>query len=62
MNIFEFISFLIIMGVFGLINDLFGIWLFKRYSKKANYNCENCKVWDCPNKECRKYRIEESRV
>lgn len=26
----------------------------KNWRKEANYNCEHCKVWDCPALYCRK--------
>ena len=28
----------------------------EKWSKEANYDCKNCKVWDCPVRRCRKQR------
>lgn len=47
---------LIGLGIYQLIIDLWYIWYYKKESKKCNYNCNNCKIWDCPNHWCKRYR------
>lgn len=49
--------FLIWFGFIGLINDLVMIYFKRKYAKKCNYDCNNCKVWDCLSKECSKKRV-----
>lgn len=56
MNIKEFICALIIFGVFDLIRDLIDNYIVKKQSRKCDYDCLKCKIWDCPGKECLKYR------
>lgn len=50
---------LIIFGVLGFLEDLILIYSRRKESKKHNYNCLKCGVWDCPNKECLKFRDKE---
>lgn len=41
--------------------DMFIDGLFQQYySKKCNYNCYKCEVWNCPSHYCNRKR-EESR-
>ena len=52
----------IFYGVFAyiglLITDLLMVKLKERNAKKCNYNCKNCKNWDCFKIYCDKKRNE----
>lgn len=49
---------IIIFSFFGIIDDIFKIWLRKREGKKVNYDCSKCSAWDCPGYDCIKHRGE----
>jgi len=49
---------ILVLCLIGLWSDLIMIQLKKRNTKKCNYNCENCKNWDCFSKYCNKKRDE----
>ena len=42
--------------LFSLLLDLIVEPTRIRWRKDANYDCSNCKVWDCPVHRCRKKR------
>lgn len=52
MNLLNFILGMIIL----FVTDLLMIKYRRKLAKKIKYNCLECKVWDCPNHECRKNR------
>lgn len=53
MNVFDFF---VIYSFCILLYDLWYIWYCSKQSKKCNYDCSKCKIWDCPNHECLKHR------
>lgn len=52
----KFLDFIICMSML-CICELGMILLKNRNAKKANYQCEFCKNWDCPSHYCRKNKI-----
>ncbi len=49
---------LLFLGFYEFLLSLLYITMYKRYSKKCNYKCVNCKVWDCPAHYCNAKRKE----
>lgn len=39
-----------------MISDFILIKIQNKLCKKVNYDCSKCKVWDCPNHYCSKFR------
>lgn len=54
----ELITILAIFGIFGVLDFFIQDFFIYRYSRKANYDCSKCKLWDCPNHYCNKKRNE----
>lgn len=53
------IQILLLFGIMGFIDSLFYIFIYKKESKKCNYHCSKCKVWNCPSHYCNKQREKE---
>ena len=47
------------LGFFEFLMSLIYIYMYKKESKKCNYHCSMCKIWDCPAHHCNKKRKEE---
>lgn len=50
------LSMIIFFSIVGLINDIINVSIQKYKSKKSNYDCSKCKVYNCPYKTCKKYK------
>jgi len=47
----------LIIGSIIIIPDLIFDLTYRRIArKKACYDCDKCKLWDCPYKQCREKR------
>lgn len=56
MNIFLI---LLCFGFTEFLISLLYIHMYKKQSKKCNYHCSMCKIWDCPAHHCNKQREKE---
>lgn len=56
MNILVLTFTLLIIGFIGFIDSLIYIRMYEYYSKKCNYDCNKCKIWDCPAHHCNQKR------
>lgn len=54
----RFLCLIISLCFFGFLSDVIKIKLIEREAKKHNYNCDKCGIYDCPYKDCRKYKKE----
>lgn len=50
------LSFFLIGIIYSLLLDLIVEPTRIRWRKQANYDCKNCKVWDCPVHRCIKQK------
>ena len=48
------IVFSLVLGTISTISNFIHSKIQEREGKKSNYNCNNCKAWDCPAKQCSK--------
>ena len=49
MRLFDLVFMCLILTV---IDFIFEKYYENKYSKKCNYNCEECKCWSCRAKKC----------
>jgi len=49
---------ILLIGLIEFINSLIYIFMYKGYSKKCNYDCSKCKIWDCPAHYCNEKRLK----
>ncbi|MBQ9072117.1 MAG: hypothetical protein IJY25_03060 [Bacilli bacterium] len=55
---YSILDFIIIGSIILIPELIFDIIIRPIYRKKANYNCDKCKLWDCPYKECSKKKTK----
>lgn len=47
---------LLVPGLAVALNMFLDGMLFQYYSKKCNYDCSKCELWDCPAHHCNRKR------